>query len=397
MSQQIIARAAPPIWMLALAVSGANVGISLLSPAIPDLRADLMATADEAQLVLSGYLVMLGLGQLGAGTISDSIGRRPVMLFGACLFSLTGFGALFAPTVEILILMRLFQGVGAAACMVMGRVIINDSFEREEAGKQLSTITMFQAVVPLLGFAFGGLLADLVGWRGAVGLMVLTAMIVFVGSLALLQETRLERTPPMPIPRILKSYLTLLLTPKFIANAAAGALLTAGFFAMGGFMPYHFQRLGASAFEFGLFFSASALGYMSGNNLSRMLGPRFGLDRTAFGGSALSLVAMTGMAVAGFTDTATKPVVSGFLFFYGAANGLVIANVIIGAVRAAGPNSGAATGLCGALQMAGSAALGSVIIAVGGDADFPLAISICWFAVTVGLVSAYLALDRPAR
>ena len=63
MNQSLSARAAPPIWMLALAVSGANVGMSLLSPAVPDLRADLLATADEAQLVLSGFLVMLGLGQ----------------------------------------------------------------------------------------------------------------------------------------------------------------------------------------------------------------------------------------------------------------------------------------------------------------------------------------------
>ena len=398
LSQQAIARAAPPpIWMLALAVSGANVGISLLAPAIPDLRADLLATADQAQLVLSAFLVMLGLGQLGAGSISDSIGRRPVMLSGALLFSLAGAGAMFAPTIEILIGMRILQGLGAACCMVMGRVIISDSYQREEAGKQLSTITMLQAVVPVLGFAFGGMLADLVGWRGAVALMVLTATTVLIASLALLQETRLDRTPPMALSKVLGSYLTLLLTPKFITNAGACAVLTAVFFAMGGFMPYQFQRLGASAFEFGLFFSVTALGYLTGNSLNRILGPRFGLDRTAFRGSMLSFVSMSGLLVAALTDSAIQPVISFFLFFYGVANGLVIANVIIGAVRAAGAHSGAATGLCGALQMAGSAALGSLIIAFGGDVDFKLAISICWLAVVVGLISAFLALERPAR
>lgn len=397
LSQQTIARVAPPIWMLALAVSGANVGISLLSPAIPDLRADLMATADQAQLVLSGFLVMLGIGQLGAGTLSDSIGRRPVMLGGALLFSLTGIGAMFAPTIEILIIMRLCQGLGAAGCMVMGRVIISDVYQREEAGKQLSTITMFQAVVPLLGFAFGGMVVDFVGWRGSVSLMVLTATTVLIAASLLLRETRLERTPPMPISQILGSYLTLLRTPKFITNAGAGAMLTAAFFAMGGFMPYHFQRLGASAFEFGLYFSATALGYLSGNSLNRTLGPRFGLDRTAFGGGVLSFVAMSAMLTAGMTDNAIKPVISACLFFYGTANGLVIANVIIGAVRSAGPHSGAATGLCGALQMAGSAALGSVIIGLGGDVNFKLAISICWLAALIGLVSTHLARETRRR
>ena len=189
----------------------------------------------------------------------------------------------------------------------------------------------------------------------------------------------------------------MLTTPKFINNAGTGAVLTAGFFAMGGFMPYQFQRLGSSAFEFGLFFSASALGYLTGNSLNRILGPRFGLDRTAFCGSLLSFVSMSGMLVVAMTDTAIQPVISFFLFFYGTANGLVIANVIIGAVRAAGPHSGAATGLCGALQMAGSAALGSLIIAFGGDVDFKLAVSICWLVVAGGMVSAFLALERTAR
>jgi hypothetical protein len=127
------------------------------------------------------------------------------------------------------------------------------------------------------------------------------------------------------------------------------------------------------------------------------LGPRFGLDRTAFGGSLLSFVAMSALLGVAFADIAIQPVISFCLFFYGVANGLVIANVIVCAVRAAGPYSGAATGLCGALQMAGSALLGSVIIGFGGDADFQLAISICWIVVTVGLVSAFLALDRPER
>ena len=397
MTQPIVARAVPPVWILAVAVSGANVGISLLSPSIPDLRADLMATGDEAQLVLSGFLVMLGLGQLGAGTISDSIGRRPVMLCGALLFLLTGLGAMFAPTVEILIGMRVFQGLGAAACLVMGRVIISDSYEREEAGKQLSTITMFQAVVPLLGFAFGGMIADLVGWRGAVALMVLSAATVLIGGFLLVGETRLQRTPPMPLSRVLGSYLTLLMTPKFITNAGSCAVLTAGFFAMGGFMPYHFQRLGSSAFEFGLFFCFTALGYLTGNSLNRYLGPRLGLDRAAFAGSVLSFTAMSGMLVVAVADVAIQPVVSFFLFFFGIANGLVIANAIISAVRAAGPHSGAATGLCGALQMGGSGLLGSVIIGFGGDANFQLAVSICWLMVMVGLVSAFLALERPLR
>jgi len=386
-------RAVPPIWVLALAVSGANVGISLLAPAIPDLRADLMATGDEAQLVLGVFLVMLGLGQLGAGSISDRIGRRPVMIYGALLFTLGGFGALVSTTVEMLIAMRLFQGLGAAACTAMGRVIISDSYDRGEAGKQLSTITMFQAVVPLLGFAFGGILVDFVGWRGSLTLMVVTAAVVLVSTYLLVAESRVEKGAALPIRQIIAVYARLLVTQKFIANASGAALMTAVFFAMGGFMPYHFQRLGASAFEFGLFFSACTAGYIFGNNLNRRVGPRYGIDRAALGGSVISFLAVTFLTGAALLDLAVQPVISAGLFVYGTGNGLLVANGLIGAIRAAGVHSGAATGLCGALQMAGSAVLGSLIVGLGGDVDFKLAMTMCWVIVLLGVFGAWRALE----
>ena len=340
---------APPIWVLAMAVSAANVGISLLSPAIPQLRDDLMVTSDEAQLVLSAFLIMLGFGQLIAGSLSDRIGRRPVLVYGSLLFVLSGFGALLANSIEMLILMRILQGLGAAACMAMGRVIISDSFQHAEAGRQMSTITMFQSVVPLLGFSFGGVLADLVGWRGSVGFMVVTAAIVFAGASMLLAESRDPSIKPVPAARIIFVYWQLLVTPLFIANAMMAATVTAVYFSMGGFLPYEFKRLGSSAFEFGLYFSAAPLGYMCGNSLSRNFGPRLGLDRAAFVGSTLSVAAISILLAITLAGLATKLTISSLLFCYGVANGLIVANALVGAIRAAGPHSGAATGLCGAL------------------------------------------------
>ena len=387
---------APPIWVLATAVSAANVGISLLSPAIPQLRDDLMVTSDEAQLVLSAFLIMLGFGQLIAGSLSDRIGRRPVLVYGSLLFVLSGFGALLANSIEMLVFMRTLQGLGAAACMAMGRVIISDSFQHAEAGRQMSTITMFQSVVPLLGFSFGGVLADLVGWRGSVGLMVVTAAIVFAGASMLLAESRDPSIKPVPATRIIFVYWQLLVTPLFIATAMMTATVTAVYFSMGGFLPYEFKRLGSSAFEFGLYFSAAPLGYMCGNSISRSFGPRLGLDRAAFVGSVFSVATISVLLALALAGLATKPAISALLFCYGVANGLIVANSLVGAIRAAGPHSGAATGLCGALQMACSAGLGSLVIWLGGDADFRLAAGICWVMTAVGLACGLVAMQRRA-
>ncbi|MGB1921541.1 MAG: MFS transporter, partial [Candidatus Puniceispirillaceae bacterium] len=109
-----IAPAGPPIWVLVLAVSSSNIGVSLLSPAVPLIRQSFLATADQVQLVLTGFMMALGIGQLIAGTLSDRFGRRPVMLVGSALFLLGGVGAFIATSIDMLVLMRVLQGAGAA-------------------------------------------------------------------------------------------------------------------------------------------------------------------------------------------------------------------------------------------------------------------------------------------
>ena len=68
--------------------------------------AELLATADQVQLVLTGFMMALGMGQLIAGTLSDRFGRRPVMLVGSALFLLGGVGAFIATSIDMLVLMR---------------------------------------------------------------------------------------------------------------------------------------------------------------------------------------------------------------------------------------------------------------------------------------------------
>jgi DHA1 family bicyclomycin/chloramphenicol resistance-like MFS transporter len=280
--------------------------------------------------------------------------------------------------------------------MAVGRVIINDSFDKTEAGRQLSTITMIMAIVPMLGFVGGGLVADIIGWRGTVGIMVITAGVIFLANMALLAETNHNRVARAPILKVVGVFYLLLRKREFVVHATSGALLTAAFFALGGFMPYEFQRLGASATMIGLLFSITAFGYMSGNNLSRYMGPRLGLERTVFIGGMVSLAAVVMLLALYLAGLAAALVIAGCLYFFGVANGLVVANSIICAVRAAGPNSGAATGLCGAMQMIGSAGFGSLIIALGGDQNFLLALGVVIFMSGMAALASWMGARLPS-
>ena len=70
-----------------------------------------------------------------------------------------------------------------------------------------------------------------------------------------------------------------------------------------------------------------------------------GLDRAALIGSVFSVATVSVLLVLAFAGIATKPAISALLFCYGVANGLIVANSLVGAIRAAAPQTGAATGL----------------------------------------------------
>ena len=67
--------------------------------------------------------------------------------------------------IKLLVISRVIQGIGAAACLSVGRTIISDSYERTEAAEKMSTVTAVMVLIPILCFIFGGMFADFIGWR----------------------------------------------------------------------------------------------------------------------------------------------------------------------------------------------------------------------------------------
>ena len=234
----------PPIGVLTLAASSANLGLAILSPVIIILRDDFSASANRAQLVLSAFMLSVAISQLISGSLSDWFGRKRVLLGGSLIFIIGGIGALLSTTIDMLIGFRILQGAGAAACMTMGRVIVNDVYQGSEAARKLSIVSSAQAIVPALGFAFGGVIAEFIGWRGSIGIMVMGALLIAVMSYLFIDESR--RGDPVlfrPAP-LINAYLALLKTSGVMFHGLTSGLAVGMFFAMGGAMPYAFDRMG---------------------------------------------------------------------------------------------------------------------------------------------------------
>ena len=363
------------MWLIALIVASAVMGLTLLTPALPLIQGDLGASSGAVQQLLTVYLVALAVGQLVYGTVSDRIGRRPILLFGALLYGLGWPVAAGADSIETLTFYRIIQGLGAAACLSMGRAIVNDCFDRIDAARNMSTVVAMMAIVPVLSLAFGGVLAQTVGWTGTMVVTSAGGFVVFALALFMVRETNLNRTNSINIAAVISTYGTVLQNRIFFFFALTSGMQVGMFFAMNGFMPYQYQRLGYSPIEFGFWFSLTSVFYLLGNAINRFYFVSRGIERAAMIGCSLTLISVVSLYVtqaAGLTHALSLALPCSL---FGFSNGIVIANTTIGAISAAGRHAGTGTGLAGAWQMAAGGISGAIIVGLGGAQDFQLAAS----------------------
>ncbi|MEM7258280.1 MAG: MFS transporter [Pseudomonadota bacterium] len=364
---------APPMWVVAATVGSAIMGITLLTPALPLLQQQFAASGDAVQLQLTVYLIALAVGQLICGTLSDSIGRRPLLLGGTFLYCLGGVLGLSADSIESLTVYRVIQGFGASACLSMGRAMVNDCFARAEAARHLATIQIMVAIAPILSLALGGVLAELAGWQGALFVTSVAGAVVFALCLLTTTETHIQRTSIGSASQVIGIYRQLLLNPVFLSFTITGSLQVAMFFSMNGFLPFQYERNGLTPMQFGFWFSLTSVFYLIGNTCNRLYFVSRGIERAAMIGCSMCLLAVVLMFItqeAGLTHPLSLVIPC---CIFGFSNGIILANIMAGAMSAAGSYAGTGSGLAGAAQMAAGALFGSAIIAMGGAVDFTIA------------------------
>ena len=377
------------MWLVALTVASSVMGITLLTPALPLVQEEFGVSTAAVQQLLTAYLVAIAVGQLVYGTLSDRIGRKPILLFGSILYGFGGAAAAIADSIESLTFYRVIQGLGAAACLSMGKAIVNDCFERADAARNMSIVSAMLAVVPILALAFGGVLVQSTGWSGPMVVISAGGFVVFALALTVIHETNLNPTSSINLAAVITAYRTVLQNRIFVFFALTSGMQVGMFFALNGFMPYQYQRLGFSPVEFGLWFSLTPVSYLVGNAVNGIYFVSRGIERASMIGCLLTLVSVVALYTTqsvGWTH-ALSLALPGILF--GFANGIVVANTTIGAISAAGRHAGTGTGLAGSWQMAVGGIAGAIIVGMGGAQNFQLAVGCLIIMSLISVASMY--------
>lgn len=385
-----VSSVAPPIWYLALCTASSVVGLTILTPILPLIADDLNVSNDAVQQLLTAYLLAIAIGQLISGPVSDRFGRRPVMLAGAMLYCFGGLGSFLGKEIGVLILWRVLQGLGAAACMAMVRSIVNDVYERSDAARQMSTISMVLAIAPALSMIFGGVVAVAAGWQATMAILSAVGLLVFIAAFYLVSETNHNRTSGINLHSLFVAHCEVLANRMFVLWTLASGMQIGIFFVLNGVLAYQYQRHGYSMAEFGLWFSLTPLGYLVGNSLNRSWFVAKGIERAAFTGCFLSVISMLALFITQYMGMTHALSLALPCCLFGFSNGLVVANTTVGAISTLKRHLGTGSGIVGAWQMATGGIAGAIIVALGGAQVFAIASGALVLMCAISVVSIFL-------
>lgn len=266
-----------PLWLLVLITTSGTFGIHVFVPALPQAGAALQAPAALMSLTISLYVLGLALGQLFYGPVSDSFGRRPVLLVGLTLYGLAGLMAALAPEAHWLVGARFLQAMGGCAGLALGRAMVRDVSAPREAASRLALLNLAVSAGPCMAPLIGGFLTEHLGWRAVLLFLSLMGIATTLVALRVLPETN-RGGQGRSAAALAQDYRRLIASPAFLGYAIGGGCATTSWYAYLTALPFMVvEQLGRPVPEVGFVAIALMLGTSLGNFLAAWLLRRFRL------------------------------------------------------------------------------------------------------------------------
>jgi len=239
-------------------------------PAFGGMQKALGATPIEMQQTLSAYLLAFGVMFLFHGAISDSFGRKPVIVISLAVFTFASVGAALAGNVQTLILWRMLQGMSTGAGIVVGRAMIRDLYDEEDAQRLMSMVTLFFALAPVVAPIVGGFLFESFGWQSIFWFLSAVGAILVAAGAALLRETLpVEKRHSFHPRALMHGYREVAASPSFLLlSLAVGFNFNAFFLYILSAPVFLGTHLGLAPTEYSWLFIPSIAGILVGSQLS---------------------------------------------------------------------------------------------------------------------------------
>jgi DHA1 family bicyclomycin/chloramphenicol resistance-like MFS transporter len=269
-----------PRWALAFLLACLGMlgpfSIDTYLPAFTGIAQSIGATPVQMQQTLSAYLFGFAVMNLFHGALSDSFGRRPVVLWGIAIFTLASAGCALSQHIGLLVFFRAVQGMSAGAGIVVSRAVIRDMFPPADAQRVMSQVTIYFGVAPAVAPMVGGFLFVNVGWHSIFWFLTLVGVALWVANFRLLPETlHTTHKQPFNVRNLMRGYWELGSSPRFLMLALASGIPFNGMFLYVLSAPVFLgEHLHLSPGQFFWFFTLTISGIMGGAYVSGRLAGR---------------------------------------------------------------------------------------------------------------------------
>lgn len=385
------------IIVLALLGGSAPFAIDVYLASIPHVAVELKTTAATVQLTLTGFMVGMAVGPLLMGPASDRYGRYRLLLGGLVALLASSILCAMAPSIGVLIAMRVLQGLSASTAMTVSRALVADVVTGIAAARIYSMLSTIMGVAPIIAPIVGGLIQQWANWRVAFWFVVVIAVLLLVGTLAALRETLPpERRHSGGLTSTFKAAGRVLRDRRFVAYTLAGSFAGGCIFSYISASPFVLQDImGFSPLKFSVIFAINAVGLMSSAAISTATVVRVGPARLVRIGVAVLLTGALVVAAAAAIGATSPWILLPAMFLVPFGAGFVFGNSTALALENVTWAAGTAQAISGFLQFGMSGIVAPLVSLAGPHSIVPLGVLL--LACSLLAVGATAVGGRAAR
>jgi DHA1 family bicyclomycin/chloramphenicol resistance-like MFS transporter len=271
--------------MLAVLLAGLSMlgpfAVDTYLPAFPAIQSSLHASEIEVQQTLTAYMLAFSVMILWHGALSDSFGRRNIVLMSLVVFAVATLGCAASHNIGYLWVFRILQGTASGAGAVIGRAIISDLYAGAAAARLLSLVTMIFAIAPAIAPILGGWIVKLLDWRSIFLFLFGYTMLLLGYCYKYLPESLpVAKRRPFNPTVLFASYRQIFRSPLFHLKAGTASFNFAGMFLYVAAAPAFITRhLGLGIDQFGWQFVPSVAGIFFGALTANRMAGKFSLPK----------------------------------------------------------------------------------------------------------------------
>lgn len=271
-------------FLLIFSVVAAAMEIELSLPSFPDIARAFSVSEDMIEGTISLNFLGFCISALFYGPLADRFGRRTTLLSGVILFLLGSFGCSFASTIDMLLISRFIQGLGAAGSFVVVFIMMSDVYKENEATRWIGTLNAILTATMALSPILGGYLNLYFGWNSCytfiAGMTAIQLLLLFF----FLPETR--KGTKVDMKETLGDYLHLFTSLRFTLSSLIPTFISGGYFAFISVIPFLYRdELQMSLREFSWHQAAIISSFSLASYYSNKIADCFGSVRSALIGS----------------------------------------------------------------------------------------------------------------